>query len=154
MITQAACPSCGAANRIAPGRPPEAAKCGKCGAALALAKPVEVDDAAFNLHLERTKGPVLVDIWAPWCGPCRAMAPQFEAAAGQLAGEARLLKINADTNAAPASLKVAGIPALILFENGREIARTGGAMPAAALSEWVRNRVVEASAAAARRGVA
>jgi len=137
MLSQAVCPTCGAANRIAAGRPPEAAKCGKCHASLSLGAPVDVDDAAFARHVQMTQGPVLVDVWAPWCGPCRSMAPQFAAAASQLAGQARLLKMNADQTQTPGRLGVSGIPALILFEGGKEIARLAGAMRADELSKWV-----------------
>lgn len=137
MITQAVCPACGAPNRVASGHPPETAKCGKCHASLALGAPVDVDDAAFARHLEKTQGLILVDVWAPWCGPCRTMAPQFSAAATQLAGQARLLKMNADETQTPNRLRVSGIPALILFRDGKEIARQAGAMRADALCSWV-----------------
>jgi len=138
MITQAVCPSCGAANRVAAGHPPAIAKCGKCSVNLALDAPVEVDDAAFARHLKLTRGAVLVDVWAPWCGPCRSMAPQFEAAAAQLAGEVRLLKMNADTSQTPNKLGVSGIPALILFVDGKEVGRQAGAVRADALVNWVK----------------
>lgn len=137
MITQAVCPACGAANRVAAGHPPETAKCGKCHTNLSLGAPVDVDDAVFARHLQKTQGLVLVDVWAPWCGPCRSMAPQFAAAATQLAGQARLLKMNADQTETPNRLRVSGIPALILFQDGKEIARQAGAMRADALCNWV-----------------
>lgn len=137
MITQAVCPACGAGNRIAGGHPPLAAKCGKCHANLSLGAPVDVDDAALARHLSMTQGPILLDVWAPWCGPCLSMAPQFAEAAGRLAGQARLLKINADQTQTPGRLRVSGIPALILFQDSKEIARQAGAMRADALCSWV-----------------
>jgi thioredoxin 2 len=137
MITQAACPACGAGNRIASGHPPDTAKCGKCHANLSLNAPVDVDDASFSRHLKMTHGPILLDVWAPWCGPCQSMAPQFAAAATRLAGQARLLKMNADQTQTPGRLNVTGIPALILFQDGKEIARQAGAIRADALCSWV-----------------
>lgn len=137
MITQAVCPACGAANRIASDGPSSAAKCGKCHASLSLDAPVDVDDTAFARHLQMTQGPILLDVWAPWCGPCRSMTPQFALAANKLAGQARLLKMNADQTQTPGRLGVSGIPALILFRGGKEIARMAGAMRADDLCSWV-----------------
>jgi thioredoxin 2 len=143
MITQTVCPACGAANRVASGHPPETAKCGKCHVNLSLGAPIDVDDAAFARHLQMTHGPILVDIWAPWCGPCQSMAPQFAAAAAQLAGQARLLKMNADQTQTPGRLRVSGIPALILFQGGKEIGRMAGAMRANDLCRWVAAQSVQ-----------
>lgn len=141
MLSQTVCPHCGAANRIAAGHEAAAAKCGRCKKNLDLANPLEVDDAALANHLERTDGLVLVDVWAPWCGPCRAMAPNFSAASRTLAGQARLLKLNADESTTVRHLGVSGIPALLLFRNGRIIARTAGLMRADALVHWVREHI-------------
>ncbi len=138
MIAQTACPSCGAANRVATGHPAHTAKCGRCSAKLSLEAPIEVDDNALARQLEATKGLVLVDVWAPWCGPCRAMAPQFAAAAQALAGEARLLKLNADTSETVRHLGVSGIPALLLFKDGRIVDRLAGLMQSDSLVQWVR----------------
>jgi thioredoxin 2 len=87
--------------------------------------------------LEKSSGLVLVDVWAPWCGPCRAMAPQFAAAAKLLAGQARLVKLNADHSQMVQSFGVSGIPALILFRDGRIIDRKAGLIKADALAAWV-----------------
>lgn len=141
MLRQTVCPHCGAVNRIAAGHEATAAKCGSCKKNLALDHPLEVDDDALAEHLARTDGLVLVDVWAPWCGPCRAMAPNFSAAARTLAGQARLLKLNADESATVRRLGVSGIPALLLFRNGRILARTAGLMRPEALVHWVREHV-------------
>lgn len=145
MLKQTVCSHCGAANRMPAGREPGAAKCGRCSKALELDQPIEVDDAGLANHLERTDGLVLVDIWAPWCGPCRAMAPNFAAAARTLAGQARLLKLNADESTTVRHLGVSGIPALLLFRNGRIVARKAGLMQAGALVHWVREHVAAAA---------
>ena len=136
---QFVCPACGSTNRVAAGQPATAARCGKCGQGLQLDKPIDVDDDALERHLGRTTLPVLVDVWAPWCGPCRAMAPQFADAARALAGEARLLKLNADESTTVRHLGVSGIPALLLFRNGRIVDRRAGLTPSNQLAAWVRS---------------
>jgi thioredoxin 2 len=139
-MTQVVCPHCGGANRLPADRDPAAGRCGKCHEALFTGAPVEVDDAGLGRHLKGNQDvAVLLDVWAPWCGPCVSMAPNFAAAARTLEPQVRLLKLNADTEqAASARLGVSGIPALFLFLNGREIARTAGARSAAQLVDWTR----------------
>lgn len=138
-LAQIACPACGTGNRIAPRHDILAAKCGQCGAPLFSGVPIEVDDAGFNAHLQRTKGLIALDVWAPWCGPCRVMAPHFAEAARRLNGKAVFLKMNADHCQTPARLGVRGIPALFLFDNGKTIVTQAGVMTADALTHWIEN---------------
>jgi thioredoxin 2 len=139
-MKQIVCPSCGAANRTPDDKDARQAKCGKCHSALLTGAPLEVTGAQLQKHRAGTKGmALLLDVWAPWCGPCRSMAPAFAAAARELEPEVRLLKLNSDEEqAAAGALGVSGIPALFLMRDGEVIARTAGAMPAGQIVAWTR----------------
>jgi len=117
-----------------------AARCGSCGKPLFEQHPHEVDARAFERHLDSGDVPLLVDVWAPWCGPCLAMAPLFERAAKELEPRVRLLKLNSDKEPALSnSLRISAIPTLLLFDRHREIARTTGAMNVQSLVGWTFN---------------
>ena len=142
------CPHCGQKNRISAERDAKSAHCGKCHQALFDGHPVEVDEAAFNRHLTTDELPLLVDVWAPWCGPCRMMAPAFEAAAGVLEPEVRLLKLNADTapNVSQA-FAIRSIPTILLFHRGRLVSRSSGALTAPQIVAWTRQHLPARAAA-------
>ncbi len=135
--TQVACPACLTANRVPSARLGDAPRCGHCGAGLLDGSPVELDEAAFDTFVARSGLPVLADFWAPWCDPCRSMAPHFERAAQQLKGRVQLVKVN--TEAAPAlttRMHIRAIPTLVFYRDGAEVKRASGALDAGELVRW------------------
>jgi len=113
--------------------------CGQCNAPLGVtSEPVEVSDEEFQAKVAQSPLPVLVDFWAPWCGPCRMVAPTLEALAKEMAGRVRIAKINVDDNPVMAGqLGVRGIPTMVLFKNGQEVDRQVGALPKAEIQRWL-----------------
>ena len=133
------CPHCNTTNRVPAERAASGPRCGKCHQALFDSHPVELDEAGFERHVADNDVPVVIDFWAPWCGPCRSMAPEFEKAAGMLEPAVRLAKVNTEVAQNLAQrLNIRSIPTMALFRGGREIARHSGAMGAGAIASWVR----------------
>jgi thioredoxin 2 len=129
-----ACVHCGAVNRVPAQRLADDPVCGRCGRELLAGVPVELGDADFDRVANSTELPVLVDFWAPWCGPCRAMAPAFDEAARRLKGRALLVKVNSDDNPQLAArFGIRSIPTLVRVDGGRESRRQSGAVQAAAI---------------------
>jgi thioredoxin 2 len=139
-ITHVVCPHCDGINRLPTQRLGDGAKCGKCHQPLFTGYPISLDERRFLHHLQKNDLPLLVDFWAPWCGPCQMMAPAFEQAAAELEPRFRLIKIN--TEEAPAlgaRWAIRGIPTLMLMQGGREQARQAGAMDKNMIKQWVAN---------------
>ena len=133
------CPACMAVNRIPADKLAAQPKCGKCHQPLFNQHPVELNSASFQQHIRRNDIPVVVDFWAPWCGPCKMMAPAFEEAAAELSPNVRLAKLNTEVEQAiGAHLGIRSIPIMIVFRGGQEAARQAGAMGAADIVRWVR----------------
>ncbi|PHP65317.1 thioredoxin TrxC [Zhengella mangrovi] len=131
------CASCGRKNRAPEGKPLEAARCGVCKTPLFADHPADVDEATFKRIAGGDDLPVVVDVWAPWCGPCRTMAPAFAQAADTLKGQIRFIKINADT--APGLMQaygIQGIPTMLMFKGGKLANRVSGALPAGQIVTW------------------
>jgi thioredoxin 2 len=139
---QIVCGQCGRINRLPVERAAESARCGACHQPMFTGHPIEVDEEAFGRHVASSDIPVLVDVWAPWCGPCRAMAPMFERAAQELEPDVRLVKLNSDKAPALSSrLNISGIPTLLLMHRGREIARQAGAMDSRGIVAWTKSHL-------------
>ena len=141
------CPHCDTINRVPQAKLADGGRCGQCRQKLFDGRPVALDTARFERHLAKSEVPLLVDLWAPWCGPCRMMAPEFERAATALEPAVRLVKVNFDDEPVLAQrFNARSIPTLVLAFRGRELARAAGARSAAQLVEWTRAQLGQAAA--------
>ncbi len=132
------CLDCGQINRVPSEKLSAGPKCATCGARLITDKAVEVDMATLQKAARNDDLPLVVDFWAPWCGPCRMMAPEFSKAAQAMSGKARLVKLNTEAQpAAGATYGIRGIPTMVKFQSGREVKRQSGAVSAQAISSWI-----------------
>lgn len=132
------CGHCDSVVRVPGDRLDQSPRCPKCHAVLFDGRPVELRTASFDKHLTRSDLPLVVDFWAPWCGPCRTMAPHFEAVARRMEPRARFAKVNSDeANEIAGRYGIRSIPTLIVFKGGKEVARQSGAMDSTTLARWV-----------------
>jgi thioredoxin 2 len=136
------CPDCATTNRVPRERLDGGGKCGKCGKPLFARRPAALDAASFEKQVNQSDIPVLIDVWAAWCGPCRVMGPIFERAAQELEPQVRLAKLDSEAEPQVASrLGIQSIPTLILMHKGRELARQSGVMDQARLVGWVHSHL-------------
>ncbi|MDO9190445.1 MAG: thioredoxin TrxC [Sulfurimicrobium sp.] len=132
------CPDCGAINRVPEERLGQNPKCGKCGVPLLDGKPLELSAANFGRFVAKSEMPLVVDFWAPWCGPCKMMAPVFSQVAAEVKTRFRFIKINTEVEQALAQqFTIRSIPTLAIFRNGEEVDRVAGAMDAGSLKKWL-----------------
>ena len=137
------CPDCTALNRVPNLRLDQQPQCGQCHQSLFSGHPVRLTSGNFDRHIQKNGIPVLVDFWAPWCGPCRSMAPHFEQAAQLLEPRIRLAKLDTEAeNALGSAYGIRSIPTLVLFKDGREIARQSGAMGLNHIVTWANRHAI------------
>ena len=136
------CPHCQSINRVPSERLSQQPKCGKCHEPIFNAHPIELTTSMFNQHIHQNDIPVLVDFWAPWCGPCKMMAPAYVQAAGLLEPHVRLVKVNTDMEQSLGhQYAIRSIPTLALFKGGKEVARQAGVMGAQDIVRWVKANI-------------
>ena len=141
-FTHIVCPYCNGTNRLASNKIPNEAKCGRCKKSIFDTKPIELTNENITQHLEKNDIPVIIDFWAPWCGPCKMMGPNFEQAARNYKAKVRFAKVNTEAQQSlGAHFNIRSIPTLVLFKGGKEIDRVSGALDANQLSQWINSKL-------------
>ena len=139
---QLVCPACSALNNVPADKPALKARCGKCQSALFGGRPMEVNQVKFDRFLNKSELPIVVDFWAPWCGPCQSMAPVYESVAKKFEARARLLKVNTEVETALSSrFNIRSIPTLMIFCKAQEVARVSGALDNNNLQSWINQHI-------------
>lgn len=136
------CPKCGGLNRVPDEKLSTQPTCGKCKSALFTGSPIEMTGEQFLRALQKTDQPLVVDFWAPWCGPCKSFAPTYSKAAAQMEPNARFIKINTEIEQQiGAQFNIRSIPTLAIFKNGQEVTRVSGAMDLGGFTQWVNQNI-------------
>ena len=141
-FTHIVCPHCNGTNRVPSGKPPNEAKCGRCKKSILDTKPIELTSENIEQHLQKNDIPVIIDFWAPWCGPCKIMGPNFEQASHTFKAKVRFAKVNTEEQQSlGAHFNIRSIPTLILFKNSKEVDRISGAVDSNQLIAWLNERI-------------
>ena len=140
--THIVCPYCDGTNRIPSDKTPNEAKCGRCKKSILDTTPIELSTKNIDQHIKKNDIPVIIDFWAPWCGPCKMMAPNFEQASRNFRARVRFAKVNTEEQQSIAGrFNIRSIPTLILFKDGKEIDRVSGALDANQLTQWINSKI-------------